>query len=46
MNFGSLRLSTRLLLAFGVVLLLSMLSSGLALWKLSAIQANLETIVT
>jgi methyl-accepting chemotaxis protein len=46
MNLGSMRLSTRLSLAFGVVLLLSMLSSGFAAWALSAIQSNLETIVT
>jgi hypothetical protein len=34
MNLGSMRLSTRLSLAFGVVLLLSMLSSGFAAWAL------------
>ena len=46
MNFNSLRLSTRLFLAFGVIVLLSALTSGFAMMKLSAVQTNLEFIVT
>ena len=46
MNLRSLRLSSRLLLAFGVVVLMSMLSSGFALWELNKIESNLENIVT
>ncbi len=46
MNLGSLRLSTRLFLAFGIVVMLSMATSGFALWKLGAIQGNLENIVS
>jgi len=46
MNLGRMRLSTRHIRAVGVVALLSMLSSGFALWKLSAIQEKLETLVT
>jgi methyl-accepting chemotaxis protein len=46
MNLGSLRLATRLFLAFGVVVVLSMSISGFSLWKLTAIEQNLETIVT
>jgi methyl-accepting chemotaxis protein len=45
MNLRSVRLSTRLFLAFGVVVLLMAISSAFALWKLSAIQANVESIV-
>ncbi|WP_310732303.1 methyl-accepting chemotaxis protein [Ideonella sp. A 288] len=41
----SMRLSTRLFLAFGAIVLLAMLSSGIALFKLQAIQANLDDIV-
>ena len=46
MNFGPLRLATRLSLAFGALVVLSLLSSGFALWRLAAIEANLEDIVT
>jgi methyl-accepting chemotaxis protein len=46
MKLSALRLSTRLLLAFGAIVLMSMLSSGFALWKLSTIERNLEHIVT
>jgi methyl-accepting chemotaxis protein len=46
MNFRSMRLSTRLFMAFGVVLLMSMLTSGFSLWKLSAIEGNLTAVVT
>jgi methyl-accepting chemotaxis protein len=45
MRFADLKIRSRLALAFGAVLLLSMLSSGLALVKLSRIEANLEDIV-
>ena len=46
MKFNSFRLSTRLFLAFGAIVLLSALTSGFALLKLNAIQSNLEAIVT
>jgi methyl-accepting chemotaxis protein len=45
MNFNALRLSSRLFLAFGIVVLLSVLSSGFALLKLQSNQHSLETIV-
>jgi methyl-accepting chemotaxis protein len=45
MKLGSLRLSSRLFLAFGIVLLMSLLSSGVALMKLGSVQDNLERIV-
>ncbi len=46
MNFNALRLSTRLFLAFGTVVLMSIVSSGFALMKVSTIEGNLTTIVT
>ena len=46
MKARSLRLATRLFLAFGAIVLLSALTNGLALWKLKEIQANLSDIVT
>ena len=45
MKFSALRLSSRLFLAFGIVVLLSVLSSGFALLKLQSIENGLETIV-
>jgi methyl-accepting chemotaxis protein len=46
MNLNAMRLTSRLLLAFGVTLLLSLTASGLALRELSQIEANLDDIVT
>ncbi|MCC6271595.1 MAG: MCP four helix bundle domain-containing protein, partial [Microbacteriaceae bacterium] len=46
MHLQSLRLSTRLFLAFGVIVLLTVLSSGVALFKLRGIQQGLVDIVT
>jgi len=46
MTFRSLRLSTRLFLAFGVVVTLMTTSSAFAPWKLGATGANGEDIVT
>ena len=46
MTSSPLRLSTRLLLAFGLLVLMSALSSAFALWKLSAIEDNLTVVVT
>lgn len=45
MNFKSMKVSVRLSIAFGIVLLISMISAGLALSKLSSIQDNLRDIV-
>ncbi len=46
MKIRSLRLATRLFLAFGTIVLLSALTSGLALLKLHDIQYSLVDIVT
>jgi len=46
MRFSSLRVSTRLGLAFGLVLLMSAVSGGLALNRLRAIEDNLQDVVT
>jgi methyl-accepting chemotaxis protein len=43
--FKNLKIGSRLASAFGLVLLLSLASAGLALNKLSAIQTNLEDVV-
>ena len=45
MDFKNMRVSTRLTWAFAAVLLVSMVSAGLALNKLSGIQDNLRDIV-
>ncbi len=45
MSTSRLRLRTRLIFAFGIVIAASLISSGIALWQLKAIHANLETIV-
>jgi len=45
MQLSNMKISARLGLAFGIVVLTSMLSGGLSLSKLSAIQDNLEDIV-
>ena len=45
MKFADFKIGTRLSFAFGVVVLLSLASAGLALNKLSSIQANLEDVV-
>ncbi len=45
MNFKDLKISTRLTLAFGIIVLLSFLSNGLALLQLKGIQSNLDKIV-
>ncbi|MBW8832297.1 MAG: MCP four helix bundle domain-containing protein [Burkholderiales bacterium] len=45
MKFSDFKVGTRLALAFGVVLLMSMASGGLALNKLASIEANLDDIV-
>ena len=44
MDFKNMRVSTRLTWAFAAVLLVSMVSAGLALNKLSGIQDNLRDI--
>jgi methyl-accepting chemotaxis protein len=46
MKFSDFKVATRLGLSFGVVLLLSIASAGLALNKLSSIEDNVESIVT
>jgi len=46
MNVRTMRLSSRLLLAFGVMLMLFLVSSGVALWKLSDMHSGLTRIVT
>ncbi len=46
MNTHSMRLSTRLFLAFGVVIALSVMSSGFALLKLKEIEGELENVVS
>jgi methyl-accepting chemotaxis protein len=45
MKLNDYKIGTRLTSAFGVVVLLSLASAGLALHKLSAIQDNLERVV-
>ena len=45
MRFSDLKVRSRLAWAFGLVLLISLLSTGLALHKLAAIQANLDDVV-
>ncbi len=45
MKLNNIRIGTRLACAFGLVVLLSLASAGLALNKLSSIQANLEHVV-
>ncbi|MDO9356461.1 MAG: MCP four helix bundle domain-containing protein, partial [Solirubrobacteraceae bacterium] len=45
MNFGSLRLATRLSLAFGVIVLLSLLASAFSIYQLKSIHDTLETVV-
>ena len=45
MRFSDLKVRARLVWAFGLVLLISLLSTGLALHKLAAIQANLDDVV-
>lgn len=46
MRLSSLRISARLGLAFGLVLLMSVVSAGLALNRLQAIEDNLRDVVT
>jgi len=46
MRLSELKISHRLAWAFGLVLLMSLLSAGLSLHKLAAIEANLEDVVT
>ncbi|MBA3591660.1 methyl-accepting chemotaxis protein [Methylibium sp.] len=45
MKFADFKIGTRLAVAFGAVVLLSLASAGLALSKLSSIENNLEDIV-
>ncbi len=45
MNCADFKIGTRLSFGFGLVVLLSVASAGLALNRLSSIQANLETVV-
>ena len=45
MKFADLKIRTRLAFAFGLVVLLSLASAGIALSKLAAVQSNLEDIV-
>jgi methyl-accepting chemotaxis protein len=46
MNLSRLKISTRLFLAFGAIVLLAVISSGFALYQLKGIQNSLEKIVT
>ncbi|WP_367848719.1 methyl-accepting chemotaxis protein [Rhodoferax sp. WC2427] len=46
MQLSALKVSTRLNLGFSLVVVLSLLSAGLALYKLSAVASDLETVVT
>ena len=45
MKLSNLKVSYRLALGFGAVVLLSMLSAGISLSKLASVQANLEDVV-
>ncbi len=45
MNFRNLTLAARLGLSFGALLLLSLMSSGLGLYKMSQVQAALDKVV-
>jgi hypothetical protein len=44
-NFSTMKVATRLALAFGVVLLLSVITSGLSLVSISGIQAHMDEVV-
>jgi methyl-accepting chemotaxis protein len=46
MQLSQLKIGTRLAFGFGLLVFLSLLSAGLSLNKLGAIQANLEDVVT
>jgi len=46
MNLSRLKISTRLFLAFGVIVLLAVISSGIALIELKGVHNSLEKIVT
>ncbi|MDP1998796.1 MAG: methyl-accepting chemotaxis protein [Rhodoferax sp.] len=46
MNLSRLKISTRLFLAFGTIVLLAVISSGIALLQLKGIQNSLDKIVT
>ncbi|NBW48670.1 MAG: HAMP domain-containing protein [Betaproteobacteria bacterium] len=46
MNLTHIKIGKRLFIAFGLVTLISMVTDGLAMHKLSSVQANLEKIVT
>jgi methyl-accepting chemotaxis protein len=45
MNLSRLKISTRLFLAFGAVVLLAVISSGMALFELKGIQTSMDDIV-
>jgi methyl-accepting chemotaxis protein len=45
MNFRNLNIGTRLALTFGLLVLLSVLTAGIALKNIAAIQANLEDVI-
>ena len=45
MNLSRLKISTRLFLAFGITVLLTLMSSGIALYELKSIQASMDDIV-
>jgi methyl-accepting chemotaxis protein len=46
MKLAELKVSTRLAVGYGLLVLLSLVSSGMALDKLASIEANLEDVVT
>jgi methyl-accepting chemotaxis protein len=46
MNLSRLKISTRLFMSFGVIVLLAMISSGIALFELRSVQSSLDKIVT
>ena len=46
MNFSRMKIATRLFLAFGLVVLLALISSGIAIFELKSIQSSLDKIVT
>ncbi len=46
MTISRLKISTRLFMAFGMIVMLAVISSGIALFKLQGIQSSVDKIVT
>ncbi len=46
MNFSRIKISTRLFISFGIIVLLGLISSGIAIFELKSIQGSVDKIVT